>query len=646
MFANFTKNELLCPPLQSAYGKGDGLTTLHHIRKKVNLEPYRVLVKDNFNTACWVPPVAGRKAHTIYYGTNMLSGTIDLFMKREEIEPFDPEALKEAAIDRRHKKLSADLAALMKRDRSGVSKTIDKDSVKITERDLLNEKIIALNDSLSDSHKDMLSDFMASMTEKLGRHERAHARHTSKDLEKTNRDLKELGIPFIVFNVFEDARIEHLSRMELGSKFNWQECQEFGPLLSSSNLPISLFLRLVGLEGEPDMEALESTDQVMERDVSEMAEVVESYYRRAIICPSDRDLLPLMKDFMGEFKEFFPPDEKSAGGSGSPSSGDGDKSGEDDQDEQAPDLITALEAAEKGETFFEDFEKDATVVGGTDEEGKAATAAPENDEPKSGRDVSKGKGSGPRDTVDPLSVIPEGQGGEASPHNFLARKAGRVSDEVLDRVATVTTMLLRMFKAKDVKVYSEAPNKRLSGRHLARGEIRYSRNYFFGGRGKRRFEVIYDCSGSMSGQPDIEGKIFLLALNNLARQGYLRGNLVLSGWVGGQAGWVSYAFPMPDQVILSINPSHGAEGLEGSIKGNLAQIKGADDVFVYTDANITDAPLDQKNLASNKVWPVGLYVGSKDAATAMQRHFPQNIIEETVEKLIEVMMTRNRRTFG
>ncbi len=67
---------------------------------------------------------------------------------------------------------------------------------------------------------------------------------------------------------------------------------------------------------------------------------------------------------------------------------------------------------------------------------------------------------------------------------------------------------------------------------------------------------------------------------------------------------------------------------------------------MYTDACICDAPLDRGFFAKQRIWPVGLYVGNGEAATEMERHFPQNIIRDTIEDVVEAMLTRNRRTVG
>src|SRR5690606_26657232 len=147
----------------------------------------------------------------------------------------------------------------------------------------------------------------------------------------------------------------------------------------------------------------------------------------------------------------------------------------------------------------------------------------------------------------------------------------------------------------------EAPGRRMSSRHLAHNELRFIHKKVFGGKAKRKYSVVYDCSGSMNGRPDREGKLFLLALNNLAKRGYVQGNLILSGYVDGLPEWLKYPYPVSEEVILSIRTNHGAEGLQDALRDNLMDLKGMDDVFVYTDACIVDAPLDRAYFASQRI---------------------------------------------
>jgi len=307
--------------------------------------------------------------------------------------------------------------------------------------------------------------------------------------------------------------------------------------------------------------------------------------------------------------------------------------------------VSAAEAAEEGDSFLDEFDSVTEIVGGTDAKGQEAEGKAK-EKLKGNGDQPPPKGPGGKAQGIPESIAPTASGGRAKEMYFLTEQPGGVDAVFRKRVDHLTEMLMRMFKSKNLNSYLESESHRMSGRHLARGEIRYVHKRVLGGKGKRKYTIVFDCSGSMSGRPQREGKLLLLALNNLARRGYLQGSLILSGWVHGQPGWLQYEFPVKDELILRINPHHGSEGIQPALADNLKHIKGMDDVFVYTDANICDAPLNRDYFARHRIWPVGLYVGDEEGAKEMHRHFPQNIIRDTIEQVVEAMLTRNRRTVG
>ena len=255
---------------------------------------------------------------------------------------------------------------------------------------IFDAKVQWLSDNLPPAQWDELIELLVQAIAAYGRHERGHARQTPQDLKVVNQDLKTLGIPFTFFNLFEDARMEAIERDALGAPFGWTEFEDLAPVKNA----FSMFLRRIQLENAPDPEAIDS-EELYEHDTSRtlgnVAESVEAYYRRAILCSTAEKLYPVIIDFLKEFHEEVKPppkdDEGEEGGeggggggggsesSGSPSSGAPDSSasggGKKDEEDDGPseragDLSTAAEAAEKGDDFFDSFESDTEVVGGTD----------------------------------------------------------------------------------------------------------------------------------------------------------------------------------------------------------------------------------------------------------------------------------------
>lgn len=649
MSSAFMLTDALSEALRTPYRKGNTEVTVSYLVHGLKIGLHRVMLKRNFETACWIPPVGKRSSHSIYYGDLMLIRVIDFFIEREEIEIPSDEELNEIAAKQLYDTYKEMAESL------GRKPEAYDPGAKVPKSVLFDTKVSWLKDNLPKDKWESLIETLTKSVSAYGRHEREHARNTSQDLREISRELRILGIPFPMFNLFEDARIEHISRQEQDAKFEWMDIEAIAPF----DNPFNMFLRCIQLEGESDSEALDSEEpfgKTGERSVGNAAESIQEYYRRAVNCQTDKHLYPIIAEFLDEFKDEMPEpseqnegeegDESGSGGSGSGSSS-GSGSGESSEEssgaeERAGDLSTAAEAAEEGDSFFDDFERDAEVVGGTDEEGKAAEAdAKEKLKSKGGDESKKGSPGGQGENG---STMPEASGGEASPEDFLAREPGRLDAVYAKRVDDLTTRLMRLFRSHTVNQTMESPGRRMSSRHLARGEIRFQHKKRFGGKGKRKYVLVYDCSGSMHGRPDREGKLFLLAMNNLAKRGYLEGNLILSGWVDGRPGWLNYTFPMDDDVILSINPSHSNEGLQDALADNLKHLRNVDDVFIYTDACICDAPIDRDFFAAKKIWPVGLYVGTESASRHMEEHFPQNIIRNSIEELVDRMLIRNRRT--
>lgn len=660
MASGFLLAEALAEALRRPYHKGNVQVTARYLAQRLAIGEHRVMLKRNFDTACWVPPVGKRAAHSIYYGDRMVERVIERFCRIEKVTLPPKELFILEILARRKAKYDVDAAKAAVEGKKFPPMPMDVGRSAVFEA-----KLVWLKGFLSVAKWNEMLELIVEAVFAYGRHERQHARETPQDLKKVSSDLKALGIPFTYFNLFEDARIEHISRTETGVKFDWNAFEDMAP----ANSPFAVFLRCIQNEGEPDLEALESEEMIGfgTQTLGDVASRIDAYYRRAIVCLTAEHLYPIMVEFLEEFKAEMarplpplPPkgggggEGGSGGGSaepgsapseGSGSSGDGEEDDNGDAEDRADDLTTAADAAEKGDSFFDEFERDAEVVGGTDAEGADAEAkAKEKLRGNADRKMPDGKGG--KGAGIPDSFEPTESGGRASEEAFLATIAGSLDKTQARRVDALTVMLMRMFKSHTLPAVTETVGKRMSTRHLARGEYKYVHKRVYGGKGKRRYSVVYDCSGSMGGRPDHEGKLLLLALNRLARNGYLEGSLVLSGCVRGKPSWLQYKFPVADTVILRIRPNHNAEGLQNSLADNLKHIKGMDDVFVYTDANITDTPLNREYFAKQRIWPVGLYVGSDEMSGEMNRHFPQNIIRNTIEEVVAAMLTRNRRTVG
>ena len=635
---------LLNGAMIKAYSDGNHKATMIALFSDGDIGLHRVVVKPEFDTACWIPPVGPKGSHVICLGDRMLARVIEFWANQCSLPKPTPAS-------------------------KGISATR-----------ALNARIAELLALASTEQVAKLEHLLFLAVVAYGVHEREHALSTPRDLKAINAELKVLKLPFSLFNLFEDARIEEAARNRHERKFDWILLEDLCPTATAT----ALMLRCVQLEGNKDEPALNLEEPLGEtgKTVAEAAKRIgDYYYPQAAKAPNARALYPLMLEFQKEFQPEPESDKdkgdkgegdgdsegegegcesksKGKGSSSSPkgepgkdkpkdkSKGPGDKGeteeaeasegyGSGDAQDRAQDLSVAAEAAEKGEEFIQEFLEDAEIVDGNDAEAAEAKAK------------AKAKAKAAKDNADkkpkndqgiPDSVTPEASGGRAREQDFLANNPGAVDDAFQARVTAVTQTLLKIFKGKEVKAVSEKESSRISTRHAfigkQRGTTYFVHKAIIGGLEQKEFSVLYDCSGSMQGYADREGKVLLLALNNLAKRGYLVGNLILSGWVANKPGWLSFKFPVKPEIILRINPGHGHEGLQACLEDNLRTIKAGKEVFVYTDACITDAPLDKEALAKKGIKPIGLYVGPDSKTSEMQRHFPVNFISSTVEELV------------
>ncbi len=327
----------------------------------------------------------------------------------------------------------------------------------------------------------------------------------------------------------------------------------------------------------------------------EVLERVAEYYERMIDSKLTAGLYPVLADWMEEFGR--PESAPSMGCNGEP----GEKS----------DLEIGAELAEDLD-FRDEFDADAEEV-------------------KSGKD-GDGTGSG--------KAKPSDQDQPIAQRGNVLQSERRASMPDLVRAAKLAERLKKFFSSVARLVNTTNPQRRVSARHFSLDRP-YYRVKEVKGKSRQKILLVIDCSGSMGGFHTGEGKVLLAALSRLAKQGYLEGHVLLSA--GSPPRWELFELPMADEVIARIAGFAGAEGLEPTLRDNLALAKDADYVFVYTDAQITDAPIDKKALHRYGVFTWGLYAGERgDYHEEMQKYFDKDIMRENAEALVDAMLLQKK----
>lgn len=428
------------------------------------------------------------------------------------------------------------------------------------------------------------------------RHEYSHMRWTTRAMRHFGQVLAAEGIPQSLWNLFEDARIEHLCREALGQRFDWLEFEQ----ASCPETPSGLLFALIQHDGELPAPHLVPQERQPEHEAVWAAfGEVQQFYREIIACAQTEDLLPVLRRWLRRF-----PQERREPERGEGLGGRGRGAPEGEQVDATMGMLAAAELAE----LVEQLDEGAVEItrplqtGGTQPEAVEVESVG-NAELLAAAAAGGVDGARADKVADALAKI-------------LVRPAGWVSREEPSKLVDIRSVLSAATSGWRFRV-REIPRRR-----------RYD------------LTLVFDCSGSMSGLPLIEGRILVAALSRLAQQRLLSGYLVLSAVMGRHSLWQRFRLPVAVSLIERIHAFGSAEGLQQALLANAQECADADQVFVYTDASICDTPLHRPLLARKRIRPIGLYVGDPQHAAEMPRHFAEYLVRPTIEALAEAMVAR------
>jgi hypothetical protein len=440
-------------------------------------------------------------------------------------------------------------------------------------------------------------------------HELGHALRTERDMARIQAQLKTIKAPFGIFNLFEDANMEHWYSVTAEYQFEWLTMET----LEFNARPESILFGLIQAEGRAEVVETALRTWTPTREVEEGFEALSvllapsdadardellakfpkvlKYYERILAATHTLRLMPILRDWLDEFGR--PPEMPNAGMADMGHS-------------------MALMLNPKLAQAFEESTKPVEASG------KAAETA----------DSDAGV-SAKADKPDNAAAIAQ--------HGNLLSHSTPVD---LSRAELLANKFLKLFRADTGYASSSTPSKRLSVKHMVQGKPFYRRKVV-SARGPRNIFLEIDCSGSMGGFHIMEGKLLLTALNILARKGLVTGHVVLSGVSGGKSLWETFKFPMTQDCINRIQGRYGAEGLEYSLQSNIKLAKEADYVFVYTDGQICDREIDKSKLHTQGIYTWGLYAGEDNSyLEELIKYFDKAILRKSADDLIDAILAQ------
>jgi hypothetical protein len=412
-------------------------------------------------------------------------------------------------------------------------------------------------------------------------HEMAHACFTSRDHKGLQAWLKENGVPFTLYNLFEDARIEYLWRVKTGREFKSDEFINIPDINKDSNANTMFFVYL-------------RKDGKHRSRLAKMKRVRE-YYERIVDCATSEDMRPIMLEWMKEFPE---------------------------TKEELDDL--------KSQGFLDDDLEDNSEL---EDGGAKAQKLDENSEDIAGEKSEYKDEFSERDEVEELSNIDYDY---STADTACIYNKGREYEFNKDLGNKLLPIMEKIFKSKKRKICQSNPTNRVNIRNYMNSRFdKMYRKKAVEAKAKMKINLIIDCSGSMEGKPIEHARTLAYMLSCFARKGVVDGNIILTGAEERSHQTMTLKLPLSDEEISHIYAYGDAEGIAGTVNLTKKLLKHADYNFCFTDGNISDNPLSN----TKGLNLLGMYVG-RDGYDTLSKWFELYLSRETLEDLVQKLIIK------
>lgn len=451
-------------------------------------------------------------------------------------------------------------------------------------------------------------------------HEAAHSKFTTKDLKGLNEKLRAEKIPWRLFNLFEDVRIEHLWSRYI-KKFGWMKWESFP--MDVSKITPSALLYWCKTTPHGRYGRLPQKFHVHFRVLPFYSKVVDYYYK-ILGRHTSEELIPLIKAWLVDFPKTSDDSIEAVGGLGT------------------GDLKDAMAIA--GETVSDVKQGDR----GPKSEGK----------PEEEFKSAEGESGTLKAEVGPGGGLGVASGLDSELHDTELPRSKTEAKEVRWAVQ-LARMLDTAFKGTGLtKAPTARPSKKLNLRAILRKcyDLPYI-GKVIGNRGAPHISLLIDCSGSMRSAPcyidrdrrhsirsDDAGRILLRALSILARKGRITGEVYLCA--SGGVNWRG-TLPLRNQIdftrFVGFSSSEGfgmalRPDRVGRAQNCFREVSRHKLAICYTDGCITDRKPDRVALRERGVHTLGVCCGASDRTTQLKEHFDTPISRESLWGLADALV--------
>lgn len=459
-------------------------------------------------------------------------------------------------------------------------------------------------------------------------HEGGHSLFTDRDNAKLGELQRKAKIPFHLWNLFEDARIEACWRRKFGRRFNWlryllliDEEPKIPTLFSpkgeegAPQSAIRLFLDCIRMENSPrklmDWVALDKDPKIAYEGKGKPCygrrSLIKWYYRRAIRGRDTANLLPMIVSWIKTFPETAPP-----GCAGSemiicdmPGEGSGGGMPKGAQDADG--------------SKHKEIKKTIVAISGS---GAGADAPKEAPKPAREEDEER-RHKGESKKVVPIS-------------RFFTEKRQRKMN--YKRGDNLIRLFEKFLEGGEGMTTSRNPTGKIDMRRFLRGAEDIYLRKGDDPYGVKRISFIMDCSGSMARA--IEDGVYLAyVLNELVRRRKIECHKMIV------CGGSNQAVPMPfhPDILAHIHAPGAIEGFARAMREHEKDLLASDLTIFFTDGNITDEHIKKAEWHRKGVYTIGLFVGEPERSSTLHQWFDSVLVRNNIESVADSLVQLIKR---
>ena len=468
-------------------------------------------------------------------------------------------------------------------------------------------------------------------------HEHGHSLFTDMDINKISKKMKKNNVPFKYVNIFEDMRIEHLlSSVFLDGEAIFKYTQEDGRLeeiKSEDALSVVLF------------KILDSQNLSPGKLSNPYSPIVETYYKKAISAKNTNEVAEIAIEFYNTYRDTLKEEEREG------------KQAEKEETKRKKESSLFDKMMDDSEEGDEEREKEEREKEGKEKEGKDFKSSGDlvyNSLPDEEKDkiIQESEHIDFQKEASTLTLnvensIQQENGGiveeESNCANLIdleSTKTPEVDSGFITKTQKIYDILRKMLIPKRITVVSHNQSSDIEADSAIEVFTGIDFQKAFWKKETERvsktpsLHILYDCSGSMFGKPNQNGKQILTAFNQFAQEKLISAKVTFTAQIHSTNYYQTVELPVGYKAIHTVKTPGWEEGLATALNESIKHKSlNKDFIFFFTDGHISeyDEAELKKIFSNNPVLSrksVGIYLGDFEFFNreVMEDIFGQNII--------------------